>query len=1721
MKRFNRATFYITAVVLATLLVLSSVCLIRRARRFSEELVKGLLPAVSKQLGRPVSAGSVKISWYGSITLNDVRVLDKQPSAHPLFTANSANIRLSPWVLVRHPGDPLFSIKTINLYKPVLHLSRDEKGRWNIADLLRFKPTAVRPVFRGVLRASQGTIVLEDRFGRPSQKAKVSTFQNASLVFDARKHPFSRLTAETSGVDSGVGALSLRAALNIRRGDAVVGVKASGLNLPRLASAISAAPELVVRSGTGNCSVEFEMRASKLLPDSLRICSDASRVAVQPKGIPELHIDNLNIKGRGGRVSIRSTGWLPGVHAAAGGEILWQKKPSADITILADAHDPDAFLAAVSAFDASRKQLKLGRGKAVFHLHGELRRPRIDAEASFERIAFAKIAFEKPTASLVYDGGLLKVTSAQWHMGRGIVRMSGWARIPPLLRGLDGEIRFPMEAVARAPKTAPGELPTTLDRFSFSGQFVSIPLDIFASAAQKRISEAGNRSQVQSIPSGLAKQFATGRFSVRKLDGRVSASLDASVQSDGASTVGFQGARVAVSGRSIENWSAVFRADAIRFHRISARDLMARVSCSPGGLEIESAEARSWGGRFALRGKVFKGGELALAVRAEDVDIGKLAEGLRQEVSRNKRGSVERKGFLPGCEGVARFSGRIGGTLGAPSVSGRAVVLAPQCGGILLDTASGNVTFDKKRVTLTDFRVRRDGGTASVSGWINFAERPTNLDFTAEVSEVPAATVASALGVEKEMPGILGGRLRMFGTPDEWRITGEAKAEGLKLANGVSLSTGAKLNASAEGIVLSDISLVGPGLRLSGEGKVTPDGLADIALSGSDLDLAALRDATSLPIEIEGSSRAAVAVVGPLESPKISAYVSCGPLSVGDVDFNSATAGFELANGRVTVQNAQFQLPVGSITVKELVYLPQQKWLSVSGSAQGVDLPVFESLVQQIGLAGRIRDFTASGLDKPGVAVPAGGALNADFVAQGEVGSISGRMLASIEGLSLPPASAADLAGEISWSPSGIEFNRFTADGPGLAVSGTAALPQGARPLVVASVSNTDIGQALRCIQAVSPFLPEHAREKVDSALQNLPQPISGAFDGALLLSGSGSDLDGTAVFNSSALKIRGEQLSTVSGDLAIADGKVLVRRLTAAGEQLRASVTGSTGFGGELDLDIEASNVNLAALGPLLGLSSSVSGTADISAKASGTVEKPILRASVSTSSLKVGDVAVRLVSAPGITVQGDRLELGNVAVAGDTFQATVSGTLPFSWSPIGLPKDKPIDLELSLARQDLSALTLVTDEVSGVEGEVKGTVKISGDLERPILEGVVEANAETLSLSRVKNSFRNLKAVLELQDNTATIKELKLSSSEGGMLEGEGEVSLAGLPRSPFDVKLHASGLQLHLVNASGVYGEVFRGSLSGDLRLRRESGQDARLEGEIVASEGGLSLPVQSQPRKTAPSAPRNLPIVLLGTQDGTHPLRFRLGRNFQLIRGGLRATVTDDLYLTGSLSEPEISGTLTFQSGSVRFATQRFRIVPGGIMRVSYSPRRGGRVLLDLSAQTSVYARTGRNGERQRYTITVDLSGPMENPRTTFSSDPPGLSSRQMLAAVGRQAEIEAILRGQDADKILREQLGQAFVGAFIPEITSPIEQAISEALGLEEFAIIYDFGSETHFQLTKQLLGRLYLTYRRTLSGPRSEFLWKLAYRLKRRLQLSYSADERHVGTWSIEGRISF
>lgn len=1703
MKRLNRATFYITAVVLATLLFLSSVCLIRRARRFSEELVKELLPTVSKQLGRPVSAREAKVSWYGSIELINVRISDKQPSAPPLLIANSIKIRLSPWVLVRYPGDPLFSVKAVKLYKPILRLSRDEEGRWNIADLLKFKPIPAKPAFRGVLTASQGTVVFEDRFRKLRKAPKISTFQKASLVLDSRKYPFSKLTTVASGVDSGISALRLEAALNLSRGDAVVSAKASGLNLPRLASAVSVAPILRVSSGTGSCSARFEIRALRLLPSSLQIYADASRVAVQTKGVSELHIDNLNIKGRGGRINIRSMGWIPGIRVAVGGEILWRQKPSVDIKIIADAHNPDAFLAAVPASDAVRKRFRIGKGEAVFHLYGEIKGPRVSAEALFERVTFSGISFEKPTVSLTYDGGVLKIPSAQWHVGRGLVSVSGWVWTPPLL--YFGRPSSSPKAAARVPETASGERFGTRDRFSFSGRFTSVPLNVVASAARERISGSVNRFRVQSILSGLSGQFATGRFSVRKLDGHVFASLDASVQSGGTSTVGFQGAEVTAAGRSIENWSAVLRASAVKVYQASARDLTVRVSCSPGGLEIEGAEARVWDGRFALRGRVFKGGRLALAAYAEDVDTSRLAKELGIETE---------------CRGTARFSGRIGGTLDDPNISGQVVVLAPQCGKILVDAASGGVSFKKKLLTLTGVQMRRDGGTASVSGWFNFDGETPNLDLTAEVSNVPAAVVVSALGVEKEMPGVLNGRLRMYGAPDEWRVSGEAEADGLTLLNGASLSAAAKFNSAADGTALSGISLEGPGLHLTGEGKITPDGLVEISLSGDDLDLAALRNAAGLPLEIEGSSRAVVAVTGPLESPKISANASCGPLSVGTVSLSGAVVGLGWANGRVTVRDAQLQLPTGSIVVKELIYLPQQKWLSVSGSVQSADLPIVESLVRQTGLAERIPDFSAFELVKPEIAVPTGGILNADFTAQGEVGRISGRMVASIDGFSLPPASAVELAGEVSWSPSEVVFNRFTADGPGLAVSGTAFLPQGGPPLVAASISNTDVGQMLRCVQAVSPFLPDHVRGKVDSSLQNLPRPISGAFDGAVLLSGSGSELDGAAVFDSNALKIRGEQLSKVSGDLAVADGKVLVRRLTAAGEQLRVSVTGSTGFGGELDLDIEASNVNLAALGPLLGLSSSVSGTADISAKASGTIDRPLLRASVSTSSLKVGDVAVRLVSAPGITVQGDKLELGNVAVAGDMFQATVSGTLPFSWSPIGLPKDKPIDLELSVARQDLSALTLVTDEVSNVEGEVKGTVKVKGDLEHPVLEGVVEADAETLSLSRVKNSFQNLRAVLELRENTAVIKELKLSSSEGGTLEGEGKVSLAGLPRSPFDVKLHASGLQLHLVNASGVYGEVFRGSLSGDLRLSRESGQDARLEGEIVASEGGLSLPVQPQASKV-PSTPRNLPVVLLGAQDGAQPFRFRLGRNFQLIRGGLRATVTDGLYLTGSLSEPEISGTLTFQSGSVRFATQRFRIVPGGVMRVSYSPRRGGRVLLDLSAQTSVYARTGRNGERQRYTITVDLFGPMENPRTTFSSDPPGLSSRQMLAAVGRQAEIEAILRGQDADRILREQLGQAFVGAFVPEITSPIEQAISEALGLEEFAIIYDFGTETHFQITKQLLGRLYFTYRHTLSGPRSEFLWKLAYRIKKRLQLSYSADERHVGTWSIEGRVSF
>jgi len=1625
-----------------------------------------LASELTSQLSRSTHVGTVSVTWTGTVALHDIRVADRTDPRRLLFRARSVAARLAPWRAVWASDSFVSTISRINLDRPELHLTRDRLGHWNIEDLLKAQAKAPPSPFRGVVTASHAVVVLRDETGRLTGNRSAVTLSEVAASADLRRAGRARYSAVGVALQPRPARFALSANDGPRRDELTVAARARNIDAALL-SHMARPHRVSAVAGTIDTDVTFAVRHRKVVPRSLRGYVRLTGARLRLAGVPvhPIPAEGL-ITASNGQASVQAEARVEDCPVRLSGRVALSARPMADLTLAAPSISP-VVASRIAAAIRRDVDLKLrSPASAQVHITGALNLPSADIRLDIPEITSFGVRAQDVRASARLDGRRLLVQELAASLGGGVVNGSGWLALPP---------------PRPADRTQP---PLKHLSFAFAGSFREVDL----SAVHPRLSR-------------YAAGRASGNFAARSDTRGREFQATAYVPQGRISWAGFTGGRGRIRSTDGRVWQAVATANQVRALRSTLTNASGQLQLGRDGIRVRYAAADGWAGRVLASGMVRSDGRLALQLAARDVSAGSFLHSV---------------GFQEQCSGSASFQGQLSGTIARPKLDGQMRVVGAMWRGALLDRAVGRVSLSQGRLAFRSVEMVRDGSTATLEADIRFVpKQPAWVNVNASTDEMPLSLAARLLGSEAEPPGSLAGHLHAEGPVDSITVRGEISASDLPLPTGTA-SAAARFQHTPSGTQIESATLTGEGMAFSGDGTVTPQRILNIRLHSDAVDLAALNKVLPRQMHLEGTAAADVSLTGALESPDISAYASSAHLSVNDAIPASARASLHWSNGLVTVQDGVLRLGDGGSVVLRGQYAPVDKWLSAGLWARYVDVSTLTAVLERA-FSGEPPAWIRAVLQPTAPAI--GGRVDAEIAVAGPVSRLAGTGTIAVANPIIGTQVFHELAGSVAWDSNEVRILDCALSGPGLLVAGDAVFPNRARPTVVVSAPDASVQALVRTADSVRQFLPSDLASVVSRSLRSLPQPASGWVTAGASLAGIGERVDGTASFTAEPLILRGERLNHVDGSFAVRDNKVLVRRLSAEGDQLRATVTGSAGFAGEMDLDIEASNVNLAALAPILGLSGPVSGLADISAKASGTIERPTLRASASTSSLAVGDFRTRLVSAPGIVVEGDTLTLGDVAVAGDTFQATLTGTLPFSWSPLEVPDDKPIDLSVSLGKQDLSVLTEISPEITQAQGYVTGALQIGGTLKHPTVKGSGEAAVDFLAFSRARNGLKNVRAVVQFDERTAQLQSLEAQSDLGGSITGRGWVALTDMPRPDFRVELDASGLQLWLANASGTYGEVFRGAVNGTVVLSRRQGQPPHLEGELTATSGSLTLP--TQPPKTSLKPVAALPKIALGAAEGQQPFLVRVGRGFQLVRGGLRASLTDDIRLSGFLSEPDVAGTLTFENGTVRFATQRFRIVPGGTVTIAYSPSRGARATLDVSAQTTAFARVGPNGERERYTIIVDLSGPIDNPRATFSSDPPGLSRRQILAVVGRQAELEAILRGEDTDRILREQLGQAFAGALVPEITSPIEHAVAEALGLEEFAILYDLGAETQVQVTKHLVGRLFLTYRRTVAAARQDFLWKLAYRIQRRLQLSFSVDERRVRTFAVEGRVHF
>ncbi len=552
------------------------------------------------------------------------------------------------------------------------------------------------------------------------------------------------------------------------------------------------------------------------------------------------------------------------------------------------------------------------------------------------------------------------------------------------------------------------------------------------------------------------------------------------------------------------------------------------------------------------------------------------------------------------------------------------------------------------------------------------------------------------------------------------------------------------------------------------------------------------------------------------------------------------------------------------------------------------------------------------------------------------------------------------------------------------------------------------------------------------------------------------------------------------------------------------------------------------------------IRGNLDISAQAAGDPDQPNLTLSATVQNLTIPlpapsaepsgepeqpappQLTIDQLLFSRIDVREGVIETDDALIQIRGYRARLSGRLPFHWSPIRIPRDEPLAVQLVLNEQPLRILELALPvDAERTQGVLNARLEIGGTLDTLQPRGELSVTGGSLALESYSSYLQELGLQVEFDGQRARIVQAQARSSAGGTVQLEGEVDVA---REEPALALTGT-LNGFTINEPRlpIGGSAF-GRIDGSATLQGTL-QQPQLVARLQVRDGFLSLPAELQVAPGGFAPPLNPDL----------DVQVAIARGFTLRNPNLDARMEGSLQIAGTVREPRASGTFSLLGGSLKLPTARLRLEPEGVIMLTYpytAPTGEviARLNLDVRATTTVVA-LDYTGDPQRYRVELDIRGPLDDPerfQMVARSDPPGLSEQRILSLLGRGAALESLARGGDPVQIFRQQLSEMLTGQVLPGLFYPFETEVAEALGLEQFALDYTGVAPATLYLVKELFNGFGISYRRSLSLANPQYEVRLFYRLPfrnrflQRLKLGWGFDNAQRNFFFfIEGSLLF
>jgi len=292
----------------------------------------------------------------------------------------------------------------------------------------------------------------------------------------------------------------------------------------------------------------------------------------------------------------------------------------------------------------------------------------------------------------------------------------------------------------------------------------------------------------------------------------------------------------------------------------------------------------------------------------------------------------------------------------------------------------------------------------------------------------------------------------------------------------------------------------------------------------------------------------------------------------------------------------------------------------------------------------------------------------------------------------------------------------------------------------------------------------------------------------------------------------------------------------------------------------------------------------------------------------------------------------------------------------------------------EDLAGLLKLHEEI--LTGTLGLDLALQGTGENPRITGKIDLKNGSYENLRTGTLLKDMEAMMTAQTARLVVNKATATDGEGGRISAQGWMEILPGQRIPFMLHLSLENMKpfrypwgTAVVGADlSLAGAFPKASLIGALRVKSaEFRIPDRLPPEIEALEViEINKPEGLDAPAAGASGRRAWPLLLDLTV--TVP-----GRVF--LRGhGLDTEWQGEMHVQGTAVHPVVTGSLTVVRGHADFLSKRFEVKKGLLFFSGSTPPAPA---IDLQAES----------ETREITARVHLTGPVQSPEITLSSDPP--------------------------------------------------------------------------------------------------------------------------------------